>query len=230
MAGKEKRLGGQDFGSSDRLNLQTSVRLKETRVDNISYVCPTWDQMGKFNFNLARQVIESGRSFDRLVALARGGWTWARDIADALQIPEISSVRIKSYSGVNRAEKPRIVQPLTDSIGGEKILLFDEVIDSGVTVKKALEYLEVMGAEIIQTAALCYKPRSEVKPDFFAFSTDAWVVFPHEIREFVEESADKWSVKGASIAQVLDKLVKIGIPLDQAEFYLNASGLGKNSS
>ncbi len=203
------------------LDLLKNIKLKETEFDGISYVCPTWDQMGVYNFDLAKQIIQSGRSFDRIVALARGGWTWARDIADALEIPELSSVRIKSYTGVNESGEPIIVQPLTDSIYAEEILLFDEVIDSGVTMKKAIEYLKVMGARNIQTAALCYKPRSEVIPNYHAFSTSAWVVFPHEIREFVKGSADKWRSTGLSIDEVKNRLSTIGVPIEQTEFYLS---------
>jgi len=194
-------------------------QLKETEYDGISYVYPTWNQMGVFNFDLAKQIIRSGQSFDRLIALARGGWTWARDLADALKIPELSSVRIKSYTGVNEFGELKIVQPLTDPISGERILLFDEVIDSGRTIKKAQEYLGVMGAENIKIGALCYKPRSEIKPDFFAFSTEAWVVFPHEIREFVEGSADKWRSAGLSMEEVKDRLITIGVPSAQVDFY-----------
>jgi hypothetical protein len=197
----------------------TEINLKKTKFDGISYICPTWDQMGRYNFALAKQIIASGQKFDRIVALARGGWTWARDLADGLKIPEISSVRIKSYIGVNENAEPRITQPLTDSICGEKILLFDEVIDSGTTIKKAQEYLRIMGAKNIQTAALCYKPRAMSKPDFFAFSTETWVVFPHEIREFVEGATTKWKTKKLSIGEIKQRLITIGIPHEQVEFY-----------
>lgn len=193
--------------------------LKETNYDGVSYVCPDWDQMGLFNFNLAKQIIQSGQSFDRLVALARGGWTWARDLADALKIPELSSMRIKSYTDVQDSGEPKISQPLTDSVGGERILLFDEVVDSGKTIEKALEYLKVMGARETQTAALCYKPRSCFRPDYFAFDTKAWVVFPHEIREFVESSFAKWNLNGSSITEIEERLITIGIPGYQVAFY-----------
>lgn len=198
---------------------QTEIHLKETKFDGITYVCPTWDQMGSLNFNLARQIIESGKTFDRLIALARGGWTWARDISGHLNIPELSSFRIKSYSGVNQSEKSIIVQPLTDSIIGQRILLFDEVTDSGETIKLALEYLKVMGAKEIQTAALCYKPHSKIKPDFFAFTTKAWVVFPHENREFIQDSMDKWKSQGLSMQEVKNRLLLIGLSPEQVEFY-----------
>jgi uncharacterized protein len=198
---------------------QIKVILKETKYDGINYVCPTWDQMGLLNFDLASQIIKSGKKFDRVVALARGGWTWARDIAGHLDIPELSSFRIKSYSNVNESEKPIIAQPLTDSIVNERVLLFDEVVDSGATVKLALEYLKIMGAKNVQTAALCYKPHAKIKPDFFAFETLAWVVFPHENREFIESSCVKWKAQGLSIKEIKNRLLTIGLPLKQIEFY-----------
>lgn len=221
MAGAEGGLGRPNSSFPDGSLPHARPLLKETEYDGVSYVCPTWEQMGTFNFDLARQIIQSGQSFDRIVALARGGWTWARDLADALKILELSSVRIKSYTGVNEAGEPEIVQPLTDSISGEKILLFDEVIDSGVTIKKAQEYLGVMGAKEIQTAALCYKPHSEVRPDFFAFSTDAWVVFPHEIRETVEGRMHEWGASGLSIDEMTGRLVGMGLPSNQVKYFVS---------
>lgn len=207
--------------------ISTGLQLKESEFDGISYVCPTWDQMGTLNFGLVKQIIGSGHSFDRIVALARGGWTWARDLDDGLKIPQLSSTRIESYNGINESGKPRITQPLTDSISGENILLFDEVIDSGSTIKEAKEYLRIMGAKSIHTAALCYKPRSDVKPDFYAFSTSAWVVFPHEIREFINASIDIWRLSGVTAEGVKGRFNTIGIPADKIEFYCSLHAQNK---
>jgi len=197
----------------------SKIYLKETIFNGIAYICPTWDQMGVFNFELAKSIIASGQSFDRIIALAKGGWTWTRDMADALQVPELSSIRIKSYTGVNQAGEPLITQPLTDHIHGERILLFDEVIDSGLTIKKAKEYISEHGAAKIQIATLCYKPRTIVKPDFFAFSNEAWVVFPHEMREFVQSSKKNWETKGIDSEEIKKRLVTIGVPHDQVDYY-----------
>jgi len=214
--------------SPDGLHPATDIVLKEIEFDGETFVCPTWEQMGEYTFDLARQIIESGQSFDRVVALAKGGWTWARTLLDYLQIDELSSMRIKRYIGINEAEEPVITQPLADAIGGESILLFDEVIDSGKTIDKGLEILKAMGAKNVRTAGLCYKPRSSVVPDFFAFSSSAWVVFPHEVREFVEGSARKWRLgseeegrPGISDIEILDRLITIGLPRNQVEFFLH---------
>lgn len=194
--------------------------LKECKYDGISYVCPTWNQMGEYTFALAKKIIDSGEKFDRVVALAKGGWTWARALVDYLGIDEISSVRFKSYQGVYEASEPQLIQPLTNPISGEKILLFDEVIDSGETAKRALEYLRIMGAKSLKTAALCYKPHSKLIPDYFSFSTNAWVVFPHEIREFIETSAHKWHQGKVSDKEIRKRLEKIGIPEEEVKYFL----------
>lgn len=197
------------------------IVLKEITFDTVTYVAPTWEEMGRYNFGLVKQITESGVTFDRIVALARGGWTWARDLADGLKIPELSSMRIKRYGGVNQSTEPIITQPLPDSIHGQTVLLFDEVIDEGVTVRKSQNYLREMGAKEVFIAALCFKPRSEVKPDYYAFQTSAWVVFPHEIREFVEESSARWEKNGQDLNGIKERLTQLGIPSEQIEFYLD---------
>ena len=219
MAVEDDRLGRLGLVSPDRQIVRAPIQLKETIYDDESYVCPTWGQMGIFNFELAKQIIQSGQSFDRLVALAKGGLTLSRDMLDALKIPKLSSMRVEKYKGANKSGKARIVEPLKDAIDGEVILLYDEVIDSGETIELVLPYLRAMGAKDIKTASLGYKPCSTVKPDFHAFTTEAWTVFPHEIREFVDEHFDKWREVGLSVKNVKERLVTIGIPSEQVDFY-----------
>ena len=198
-----------------------SINLPKVEFDGVNYVSPTWNQMGEYTFELAKEIIDKDHKFDRVVALAKGGWTWARALVDYINVDEVSSLRIKSYQGVNESTKPQITQPLTDAVLGEDVLLFDEVIDSGETIKKAQEYLEVMGAKKVTIACLCYKPRSKVTPDFHAFQTDAWVVFPHEIREFMEETAHKWRQAKVSEDEIRKRLDMLGVPDKQVKYFLD---------
>ena len=194
---------------------------KDITIDGISYICPTWEQMGNFTFLLAKQILESESRFDRIVALAKGGWTWARALADYLQITNLSSTRLKSYDDINQSSNVKVLQPLSDPIDGEKILIFDDVIDSGKTVAKAKEYMTILGCQEISVASLCYKPRSSFTPDFFAFSTKAWVVFPHEYREFIIQSHSRWSATKVSLNEIKSRLIKIGLPPDQIDYFLH---------
>lgn len=197
--------------------------LRENKYDGISYVSPTWEQMGKYTFSLAKDIIDSGQKFDRVVALAKGGWTWARTLMDYLAIDAISSVRYKTYQGMGleNVSEPQLIQPLTDSIHGESILLFDEVIETGATIEKATQYLKLMGAKKITTASLCYKPHSKIRPDFYSFTTSVWVIFPHEIRETIEMLYPKWRSLKIKDKEIRKRLDEIGIPDEQVKFFLS---------
>ena len=194
--------------------------LKEIIFDNISYVAPTWDQMGEFTFLLAKKILDSGQKFDRVVALAKGGWTWARTIVDLLEVPQLSSTRLKSYCNVNECGQVKVTQPLSDSVDGENVLIFDDVVDSGETLIKAKEYLTLLGAKTVTTAALCYKPRSKFIPDFYAFNTTSWVVFPHEYREFITQASKQWSAKNIPQSEIKSRLLTIGVPENQIDYFL----------
>jgi hypoxanthine phosphoribosyltransferase len=212
--------------SPDTLASRTDIILKETTFDGTTYVCPTWEQMRQFNLDLVKKITASGQSFDRVIALSRGGLTWSRTLADALRVPEISTIRIKTYSGINQVGEPQITQPLTDIVRGETVLIFDEVAETGITLEIAKSHVKKKRAKKISTATLCYKPYSKVKPDFYAFQTSAWVIFPHEIRETVDELSAKWAKPtdgraSLSIEEIKERFLAIGLPADEVEFYLS---------
>jgi len=193
--------------------------LREVFYDGVNYVCPSWDQMGKYTFQLAQKILDSDEKFDRIIPLAKGGLTWSRSLADFLDIDKLSSTRLQSYIGTNQTSQVKVIQPLSDSIDGENILIFDEVVDSGETIIKAKEYIKLLGAREISVATLCYKPRSKVIPDFYAFSTNAWVVFPHNPREFIEDRWNDWSQKNVPAEMIKSRLLNIGLSQDIVEFF-----------
>jgi len=186
------------------------------------FIAPSWDQLGHLCFKLGRQINQTGKHYDRIVVIAKGGLTWARVLADYINIPNIDSIKVKLYRGINKTfKKPEVLEPLRADIAGERILLFDDVADSGQTLGFVKELLNKDGAKEIDTAALFYKPGSKIVPDFFDHQTNAWIVFPHEIREFVEETSKDWLEKGLSRKQVAERYLRLGLPEDQVSYLLN---------
>lgn len=204
--------------------MRENFNFREITFDGINYVCPTWDEMGRVSFDLSRQINESGQEFDRLIALAKGGWTWARTTVDNLGIEQMSSIRVKSYNGVNSNEKIKLIQPLTDLVNGERVLIFDDVADSGETLKFAKDYVIGAGAKEVKTATLCFKPRSCISPNFYGFETKAWVVFPHESREFIKDSCIMWSKNGVQNGEMRGRFLEIGLPENQVDFFMPRAG------
>jgi len=188
--------------------------------DKMKYLAPSWEEMGNLCFSLAQKIIESNDRFDRLVTLAKGGWTWSRTLADYLSLEKVASIRIQSYTDVGVNREPIIYQSLPVSIVGEEVLLFDDVVDSGKTIQVAVRYLEMCGATKIKTATLFYKPKSLIRPVFFAAQTSAWIIFPHEIREAIGQIGKKWLKQGVALKKIKERFLKIGLPADQIDYFL----------
>lgn len=189
--------------------------------DKMSYAAPGWEEMGKYCFSLARKIIESGEKFDRLVTMAKGGWTWSRTLSDYLKFRNVASIHVELYANfVNKTKCPVLVQALPVSVRGEKVLLFDDISDTGETLAFARRYLEMSGVKSIKIATLFYKPWSQTKPDFYPCQADCWLILPHEIREAVDHIGGPWLKKGVSRTEVIQRLIKIGLPKEQVEYYL----------
>jgi len=189
-----------------------------------SYIAPTWEEMGHICLDLGVEILESNNKFDTLITLAKGGWTWARTMADILQVHEISSFKLSFYDqsqpGI-KLDKPLLEIPLAIPLSKKRVILFDDVNDSGESLQYAIKYLENFGPTSIVTATLFHKPHAKIKPDFIGSETDAWIVFPHERREMIDGLASKWKKNGVGISEIKERLIKIGLPEKEINIFLN---------
>jgi uncharacterized protein len=199
-------------------------KFKEVSFDGVNYIAPNWEEMGQLIFDLSKEIIESKSSkvdYDWVIAIAKGGWTWARTLVDYLGIDNLSSIQLQFYSGIGKTEdKPLLKQPLQVEVSDCKVLVFDDVADGGHTLLEAVKHIKNKGAKEVETATLFYKPRSVIKPDFFASQTSSWIVFPHEIREFIFQAGGEWMKKGLKREEIIDRFNKLNLPKNQVEFFI----------
>jgi hypothetical protein len=174
--------------------------------DSAQYLCPSWKQMNLMAFTLSQKIRQDKIKFDRIITLAKGGWPMTRSLIDFLPINQVASIGVKFYAGINhRLETPDIYQDIPVSIKGETVLLFDDVADTGESLKFTKQYLETRGAKAVKTATLFYKPHSQVKPDYFASQTEAWIIFPYEPFESMRLLTSRWSEAGLSMQEIQDR-------------------------
>lgn len=154
-----------------------------------------------------------------IVAIAKGAWTWARSLADWLNISELSSIQIIHYQGVEeRYKKPVILKSLPIKIERGTILLFDEVVETGKTINLAADHLLSMGAEKVISSALFLKTFSKFKPDFIAAQTAAWVIFHPEIIESIKDLASRWLNEGSNLKEVKNRFSKLKINKKELDY------------
>jgi len=161
---------------------------------------------------LAKRVRQSGFEPDLIVGVSRGGWAPARVMSDLLENMNTASIRIELYlaPGVT-ARKPVISQTIMVPVKGIKVLVVDDVADTGESLKVAVEHLDICGAKAIKTATIYYKPQSIFKPDFFIVQTEQWVVFPWERFETTRHLLEQAQKKGKSVDFVKETLTGAGV-------------------
>ncbi len=168
-----------------------------------------WNTFAKLSLELAKKIADDGRSFDVVLAILRGGYIVAKLVADALGIDAIATVEIKFYKGIGETrERPIVVQPITMDIRDRRVLVVDDVADSGRTLQVATDLAMLRGAREVATATLFYKPWSIIIPDYYAAKTDKWIVFPWEYAETLTELSTRFgSFEKALEALKLDKYI-----------------------
>jgi len=179
----------------------------------------SWEKFHHYCFCLAKTIIKAGEDIDQIVVISRGGLVIGRILSDFLSLP-ISLFTIQAYKEIGKQKKPQIIEKLNAKISGKKILLVDEIVDTGNTLFLALSYLKKFKPQKIKTAALFFKERAKVTPDFFLFKTTAWVIFPYEVKETVNDLCQIWGKQGISRKEIKSRLLKIGLPKKQVEYFL----------
>jgi len=139
----------------------------------------SWDDLAEIVVRLADQV---RGEYDVMLAITRGGLVPAGMLAYRLGIRNILVAAVEYYDDAGRpGPKPTFLQfPADPLLRGQRVLIVDEVWDSGTTIHAVTDRVRQAGGEPT-TAVLHYKPgRSQIPgaPDHHVITTDRWVVYP----------------------------------------------------
>ena len=143
----------------------------------------SYEEFGEASRELATRIVESGYQPDIVVAIARGGMLLAGSLSYALGIKSCGALNVEFYTGVGtRLPEPVILPPLLDqaSLAGKRVLLVDDVSDSGRTLAMVIQLLESTGAEV-RTVVLYTKPHTVQEADYTWRRTDRWINFPWSV-------------------------------------------------
>lgn len=161
---------------------------------------------------VVESIRDEGFDPDIIVGVSRGGWPPARVLSDLLGNPNLANVRVEFYLGVAETRKePTLTQPVSTPVAGRKVLIVDEVADTGKSLKLVKEHIIEEGATQVKIATVYYKPWSIVAPDYYGKKTSDWIVFPWEIRETTQKIVKKCEEKGKSVEEETARLVKAGV-------------------
>ena len=187
----------------------------------LEFEVPTWNQIYDMLLNLTEKIRKNGFKPDIIVGVSRGGWPPARVLSDLMGNSNLANVRAEFYLGVAETkEEPVLTQQVSMEVAGKKVLVVDEVADTGKSLKLVKEHIIEKGATEVKIATVYYKPWSIVKPDYYERETSCWIVFQWEIKETVRKIVKRCREKRKSIEEETAKLVKAGISTELVERFL----------
>jgi len=146
----------------------------------------SWERFYALARRLALAVHDAGFQPDLIVAIGRGGYMPARVLSDYLDVYDLTDIRIEHYRGVRKQRLARVRYPLPAAITGRRVLLVDDVNDSGDSLQAALQHLREHGEPAgLQTAVLHHKSVSRLMPDFYAEEVREWrwIIYPWAVME-----------------------------------------------
>jgi len=161
-------------------------------VTKSNYEVPTWNQVYKMLLNQTEKILGDGFKPDVIVGIARGGLVPARILSDLLENSNLATVHVESRQTNDEDRmKPVLTQALTMPVAGKKVLIVDDVADTGRSLSMVKEHVLQHEAEETRVATLFYKPWSTVKPDYYEKETGCWIVFPWDAKENLRRIVEK---------------------------------------
>ncbi len=150
---------------------------------------------------------------DILIGISRGGLVITRFLSDLIDINYVAVLGIGFYTGINETAKtPVITQDLCYDIKNKKILLIDDVADTGISLRFSIDYLQKKSPKDLKIATIHYKPKSVIEPDFYIEKTTKWIVYPWEYLEFSKLFFKKKQNQNFSKKEILNQLASLGLP------------------
>jgi hypothetical protein len=156
----------------------------------------TWDQYNTLVERLALVVHDSGYEFNQIICIARGGLRVGDVLSRIYELP-LAILSTHSYAANGGTVRGELIiaehMTMTSPRLGDKVLLVDDMVDSGHTLDKVYRTLPKRFPSItaLKTAVVWWKACSIFKPDFWVdyLPDNPWIHQPFEVYDNLRPEA-----------------------------------------
>ena len=107
------------------------------------------------------------------LGVLNGSFVFAADLMREMTIPcEISFVKLASYQGTTSTGKVREVLGINENLSGRTVVIVEDIVESGQTMKQMIESLGTRNPESVRICTLFFKPeklKEDLNLDYVAF-------------------------------------------------------------
>lgn len=182
----------------------------------------SWDEAYRLSRKLANKIKSSGFHPDLIIAIGRGGYVPARIVSDFLLHSLLTSIKVEHWDNAACKRPEAAVRfPLALDIQGQKILIVDDVTDTGETLRVTVDYVKSLNASEIRTAVMQHKTVSPIVPDFYAevITEWRWIIYPWAAHEDLVGFTERvLSGQPVPIEQICERLKELySLVVDEKE-------------
>ncbi len=121
--------------------------------------------------------ITSDYKADTIVAIARGGMSLGHAYASATDNRQLMSINSILYNGEEKGKICEVFN-MPELSKAKKVLVLDDIVDSGQTLQEVLKALKSSYPSVeFRVASIYYKKSATVQPDYSLYEADDWIEF-----------------------------------------------------
>lgn len=179
-------------------------------MDKFKCVIPDWEEITEISRTTTDNIKESDFHPDVIVAIARGGLVPGRLFADFLHVKDVYSIKADHWGlTATKDGKAKLTYELNLDLTGKKVLVVDDITDTGQSMELAKTHIEEKNPDVVKTATLFHLTNSKYIPDFFGLEREwAWIIFLWNYREDMVNIINKINSEGDVPFEDLKKELK----------------------
>jgi len=140
----------------------------------------SWKDIELWSKDVAKKVEDYAP--DVIIGLTRGGWVPARLLCDFLVEKNLCSIKTEHWGITARKDsKARLAQGLNVNVRGKKVLLMDDITDTGMSMELALSHVAGKMPGAMKSATLLHIEGARIEPDYYSVFVPkekwTWFVF-----------------------------------------------------
>jgi len=131
----------------------------------------------EFRYDLKILVEKIDQTFDALIPISRGGLSMGQMLGEFYEIREVYAINTIGYEDTQKLDEVRVFN-IPHLKEAKRVLIVDDIVDSGDTLVEVLKVLEKQYSEVtFFTASIFYKPTAIIEPTWWVKEPKGWIEF-----------------------------------------------------